>query len=100
MSNKLCVSYRNKYRGEALIPEAQSQQDASMWGWDEQVGVGLWVGWMYVCTTGHLRVKDQFVSHISFPEYSPQKGMMQCGAQELASPCCLPPKGTVFALNW
>lgn len=62
-----------------MIPEAQSQQDASMWGWDEQVGVGLWVGWMHVYSTGHLQVKDQFVSYqfvsdISFPVYSPPKG--------------------------
>lgn len=76
-----------------------------MWGWDEQVGVGLWVGWMHVYSTGHLQVKDQFVSYqfvsdISFPVYSPQKGMMQCDAQELASPCYLPLKGTVFALSW
>lgn len=50
----------------------------------------------------HVQVKDQFVfvSCSAFLCIPLQKGMMQCGAQELASPCYLPPRGTVFALNW
>lgn len=50
----------------------------------------------------HLQVKDQFVfvSCSAFLCIPLQKGMMQCGAQELAFPCYLLPKGTVFALSW